>query len=818
MKKKKAKMREQSRLRMEKSRAKKKATASSQTKTRKTLEEEAKARAKASAARKRLRDARTPQKKEWDNRKRRLQRQAQKTEAAKNAADSSQVETESRQTQTVQTDDRSPAAKRQAACRARKVLPREPALFANTLQDIQAKASPRKQAALRKIGLRTSKPKVNLEEVLEREALELNKDKTLQSRLKKRHLLSIFKKYKTIKSTSKLFHATRRTVATVFKNSKKATKRSEKKMELEKDIAHYFEQAAVPLPSKKFVSRKTGKAQAILKKPIRDYHKEYKEKGGKASLSHFTKCRPKHVRKMCQTVLNQCLCEYCANASLKINIINKVVGMHSKIRHVYHAVSLSKCPDPGKDCAYRSCGDCGMHQLENHLSALNNIAETLSWHVWGMKTVQSKQKSVSRMALNTKRGNGKELLEDFVKEIKFLSEHLYRADWQHKQFQILRNAQPFPQDTIMSVMDFAENYATFYQDEVQGAHWHHDQVTIHPVSSYYRCQNGDCTKTVNESMIFISNDLQHDHHSVHAFQVEAFKHLTEVRHLKPRHWIQWTDGCSAQYKSKGPFADLAMSSEDFPGVAVERNYFGSRHGKGPCDGEGAKVKSGATVMVKTGGAVISNAEEFFQFAVTSTLSKQPQPETCCHFVRTFFWVPSSSIHRDRPERQMKTVKGTRSFHQVRASSTGRSILARHLTCLCDTCMNETVERCNSVEVTGAWTPHSFVPVSVPTQSHSADPCPTEKLEAATTGLSEAAATGPPQAATTGPPQAAMTDPPEAGTTDPPEAGRAPTKLSGLRVNSCIIAKYPDGYYPGKIAILFYFLFLHSIIDIAGRLS
>ena len=37
------------------------------------------------------------------------------------------------------------------------------------------------------------------------------------------------------------------------------------------------------------------------------------------------------------------------------------------------------------------------------------------------------------------------------------------------------------------VMYFAENCQ--YQDEVQWAHWNHNQVTIHPISTYYTCSS-----------------------------------------------------------------------------------------------------------------------------------------------------------------------------------------------------------------------------------------------------------------------------------------------------------------------------------------
>ena len=44
----------------------------------------------------------------------------------------------------------------------------------------------------------------------------------------------------------------------------------------------------------------------------------------------------------------------------------------------------------------------------------------------------------------------------------------------------------------------------------------------------------------------------------------------------------WSDGCAAQYKCKGNFANLSM----YAGHGnKERNYFSSEHGQGEGDGE-----------------------------------------------------------------------------------------------------------------------------------------------------------------------------------------------------------------------------------------
>lgn len=255
------------------------------------------------------------------------------------------------------------------------------------------------------------------------------------------------------------------------------------------------------------------------------------------------------------------------------------------------------------------------------------------------------------------------------------------------------------------VMDFSENDTCVFQDEVQSAHWHHDQVTVHPIVTYYGCKT--CAKPVCESMVFISNDLGHDHHAVQSFFAHALTHLQDVRSLQLQRVVQWT----SQYKSKGPFADISLSSSDF-GLAVERNFYGSRHGKGPSDGESAVVKSHASNAVKAGRATIADAKEFYLYCFNSVLNRQPTGD-CHHFLRSFFWMPHAqdTIDRNRQERAMRTVKGTRDFHQVKSGLGVGTIITRHLSCFCSSCTSGEGD-CANLEVVGLLKEHTLVPEAV----------------------------------------------------------------------------------------------------------
>ena len=115
------------------------------------------------------------------------------------------------------------------------------------------------------------------------------------------------------------------------------------------------------------------------------------------------------------------------------------------------------------------------------------------------------------------------LVREFVAEIKTLSVHLFQANWQITQFAELTKKIPAGRAAI--TIDFAENYTCISQNEVQGAHWAKDSITIHPEIVYYRCRTDG--GMVEKAEDIISNDLKHDSHAVHEFLRATFKHLTE---------------------------------------------------------------------------------------------------------------------------------------------------------------------------------------------------------------------------------------------------------------------------------------------------
>ena len=148
-----------------------------------------------------------------------------------------------------------------------------------------------------------------------------------------------------------------------------------------------------------------------------------------------------------------------------------------------------------------------------------------------------------------------------------MPEHIFNASWQYRQFTSLID--DLPGTTVVMVLDLRQNYACFYQDEAHAAHWFHNQVTVHTIVAYYKCHKVE--ELVKEDL---SPGNTHDSSAV-AFLHQAIGRLKEKRDLSIRHLLQFTDGCSAQFKSKQPFKNIPVTHELTTGEVLRVETLGA---------------------------------------------------------------------------------------------------------------------------------------------------------------------------------------------------------------------------------------------------
>lgn len=72
--------------------------------------------------------------------------------------------------------------------------------------------------------------------------------------------------------------------------------------------------------------------------------------------------------------------------------------------------------------------------------------------------------------------------------------------------------------------------------------------------------------------IFISPDTKHDQHSVHQARKLVAEYLEDIKY-DVEVMDEWTDGCSAQYKSRHCMGDVSFSNSDFGYRTIRNNYY-----------------------------------------------------------------------------------------------------------------------------------------------------------------------------------------------------------------------------------------------------
>lgn len=474
-------------------------------------------------------------------------------------------------------------------------------------------------------------------------------------------------------------------------------------------IERFYLSESTILPTKKTVSIKTGKQKHIMTDTLQQAHIRFLKQNPsvKVSLIHFRKLRPKEVLTVNKHKFNSCLCEYCLNVQYKLDTLNQVSQSMKKpelkVKSKYLCVEKSMCQKNTESnfakmiFIERECNSCGESTLQKHFEPLLEFNEndTCQWKCWEYRTVKNRGKEERKQVLVDKAGSLKHLIDELCKEVNFLSKHLFVAEWQYRQFNYI--SKHIPKSWLVTIADFSENYRCTAQYEIQSAYYNYHQVTVHPMLAYYNCP--DCTEVVQESVVFISDDLDHDPAAVEQFSKCPNAHLRNTRGLNYNHEVQFSDGCASQYKSKVSFQNLSTLDHHF-----ERSFFGSRHGKGPCDALGGIVKKGAETYVKSRRGTIRNADEMFTFCEAHL--KIGNGSKCEHKRRAYFYF--EKINKGKKSENLKTFKGTRQLHSVRAVEPG-VVEGRNLSCFCVGCTSPVGEpksdSCTNKAYISEWKTH-----------------------------------------------------------------------------------------------------------------
>ena len=230
---------------------------------------------------------------------------------------------------------------------------------------------------------------------------------------------------------------------------------------------------------------------------------------------------------------------------------------------------------------------------------------------------------------------------------------------------------------ILQVMDFAMNFNNHYQDEVQSAYWSGTQMTIHGTINFFNCMQQGCDELVMLALVHITDDLKHYSFLVRAAQNLTFHYLVDLD--IPLHLIvQFCDNCSAQYKSRRPFAEMARSA-----LSIICVYFGEKHGKSHSDALFGHLKAW---MWTDAYDFYKHCREFYQMPIM-------EDDCCQHYRVEFQFIRPSDVKRHQDCDLDQRVEHTHDCYSMRNTPRPLELKVRYIPCLCPSCIADDGSKC-----------------------------------------------------------------------------------------------------------------------------
>ena len=262
----------------------------------------------------------------------------------------------------------------------------------------------------------------------------------------------------------------------------------------------------------------------------------------KISTVTFYKYKPKAVKLQGCIPFRQSCCE---------NVIDEAAKyLHGVPHDIDNVIDRTMCAYveyfPKLPCILGTCDNCGEAKYQEKLLDLNrdklsDKRKQFMVKIWITKTKRKEGKVQSFLDWKFERCTCVDLINLLTNHIKSMAEHSFMASWNYWQYKLTRRT--IIQGDIIMVHDFVQNYLCSHQNEVQGLHWHHKQVTVRPTVVHYLCP--PCQGNVTHEIVHVTEDLKHD--------ATRSEQIPENSGIMIRKIIEFANQTPSQYKKKQHF-------------------------------------------------------------------------------------------------------------------------------------------------------------------------------------------------------------------------------------------------------------------------
>ena len=205
--------------------------------------------------------------------------------------------------------------------------------------------------------------------------------------------------------------------------------------------------------------------------------------------------------------------------------------------------------------------------------------------------------SQNRVELQHRKGSFRSLVDQLNTVWPSFVTHSFVTREQRGHIKLIKTSSNLTTFAVAQI-DFAENFSFVTQKEVQSAHWNQKQATVFTVFIKVGSDH--------RSMVIISNYMDHDTILVYCPQQQITQYIREnYPNISKSNYVRFgisaelplsrlilSNGAASQFKNNKNITNLPYHYQDFS-LEAAWTFNSSGHGKGPCDGLGAVVKSAA---------------------------------------------------------------------------------------------------------------------------------------------------------------------------------------------------------------------------------
>ena len=238
-----------------------------------------------------------------------------------------------------------------------------------------------------------------------------------------------------------------------------------------------------PLPDKKYKGKRFMRYS--LKQSARMYNL-CQSTTRKISTSTYYHYKPKAVKLQGQIPFRQSCCEKYQNFENILNEASKYLsGIPSDVGEAIDR-SLCECSGyfPKVGCILHTCETCSTDVFKNAILSANaaklkDERKRFLVKLWVTKTERKDGVAQSFLDWKFERCNYTGLIDLLMEHMSTMSEHTFMASWNYVQYKQAKKI--ILVGDVIFVHDFVQNYLCQHQNEFQGLHWRHKQVTIMPI-------------------------------------------------------------------------------------------------------------------------------------------------------------------------------------------------------------------------------------------------------------------------------------------------------------------------------------------------